>query len=157
MSAMQRTPLKRKRTAGKRRTASACKVLRCKRRIATAELCRTHAVARCDVLARAICRALYGRCARCGETDSLQWSHHLSRRYMNVRWQLANAVMHCVKCHTYLTYHPEEHAAWSEEYVGRDQWERLRTLAFGSDVKFTTTDLAEWLLLLEATAPTEKG
>ena len=168
MSALQRkSPMPRKRKAGKRRTASSCKVRGCTRRIATAELCKTHAIQRCDILARAICREKYDRCARCGSVEQLDWSHHFSRTHMHSRWHPANAVMHCRKCHAYLTYHPDEHTDWIRIFVGGwDEYDNLADIALGEwdesesfrDPKpFTTTDLAEWLLLLEATAPTEKG
>lgn len=80
---------------------------------------------RCDALFSKIVRLRDRRCTACGATDSLQCSHHISRRYLIIRYELSNATTHCVRCHLFFTHSPLEHRRWIEGHIGA---ERLREL-----------------------------
>lgn len=56
-----------------------------------------------------------GHCAFCGTTERLQCAHIVSRRYLGVRWDFANAICLCASCHLRFTHRPLE---WEEYVVG---------------------------------------
>ena len=112
MSALARTPLRKKRPGKPRRVLQECSVGRCKRR-ADQAMCKTHAQQKADSLFAAHIRAR-GRCevaswfpkVEC--RGALQCSHIVSRRYHAIRWSEGNAVSSCAAHHLYTTNHPME-------------------------------------------------
>ena len=46
------------------------------------------------------------RCRRCGINNYLTPAHIISRRHMNIRWDLDNLLTLCFDCHRYLDDHP---------------------------------------------------
>ena len=60
------------------------------------------------------------RCEACGSTESLQCSHHISRRYKLLRWHPLNAACHCATCHYHFTNDPILHGEWIEAHLGDD-------------------------------------
>ena len=73
---------------------------------------RTSLKARCDSLARELCRLLAkGLCARCGGPGS-DWMHRWPRRHHAMRWSMDNCDFGCRKCHTYLDTHPHAKLMW---------------------------------------------
>jgi hypothetical protein len=80
---------------------------------------------RCDALCSKIVRLRDRVCTRCGSPDFLQWSHHLSRRFLVIRYDFDNAVAHCRSCHTYFTHNPDLHALWIIERIGMAKYLEL--------------------------------
>jgi len=69
------------------------------------------------------------RCEACGATEALTCSHHVSRKYMALRWSPDNAVCHCFSCHRIFTDNPLKHADWIREHVGEEMYESLKERA----------------------------
>lgn len=79
---------------------------------------RTSLKARCDALARALCRKLAdGKCARCGGPGS-DWAHRMPRRHHNTRWDMNNCDFLCRKCHRFFTDSPMSFTFWLVERMG---------------------------------------
>lgn len=74
-----------------------------------------------------------GACVKCGATSSLQCAHILSRRYMNTRFDPANAVPLCAGCHVFYTHRPLEWEDWIIERIGADAYQALRVRARSND------------------------
>lgn len=72
-----------------------------------------------DAIFSKVIRSL-GHCEKCGETSNLQCAHIYSRRFLNTRWDLENALCLCYKCHTWGHQRPLDFAKWVEEYIGGD-------------------------------------
>lgn len=76
---------------------------------------RSSLKARCDSLARALCRDLAnGKCARCGGPGS-DWAHRFPRRHHAIRWSMDNCDFLCRPCHQFFTDHPWSFTYWLEE------------------------------------------
>lgn len=149
---MKRTGIRSK--AAKPRTTKTvrCKRQRCSRAVVVGGLCKTHVIEKLDSIVR---HRSYeaGECARCGRTNDLQWSHHLSRRFMHIRWDERNYTVHCRACHVYLTHNPAAHTEWIINAIGLPTYARLMEAAYGSPngrgtrsgtPQFKTADLIEW-------------
>lgn len=92
---------------------------------------------RCDSLFSKIIRLRDGRCVTCGTTEGLQCSHNVSRRYLIVRYDLDNAVTHCVRCHLFYTHNPLEHRKWIESYIGAERLAELEAEALrGTEIRY---------------------
>lgn len=80
---------------------------------------RTGLKAKCDRLARELCRDLAdGKCARCGGPGS-DWAHRMPRRNHSVRWDvLTNSDFLCRKDHRFLTDHPATYFAFIVQQMG---------------------------------------
>ena len=74
---------------------------------------RTSIKARCDSLARELCKKLAkGICAKCGRPGS-DWSHRVSRKHHSVRWDVCgNSDFLCRECHRTFTDRPFAFAEW---------------------------------------------
>jgi hypothetical protein len=73
-------------------------------------------------------------CLECGTREGLQCAHLISRRYSATRWDPANAVTLCFRCHKKFTERPLEWDAWCERYVGGAMpWLELRGRALRSE------------------------
>lgn len=88
---------------------------------------------KCDSLCSQIVRLRDGCCKRCGTTEHLQWSHHVSRAYLVTRYDLGNACAHCRGCHMYFTNHPLEHEEWIIGFIGLDAFADLKRRARSLD------------------------
>lgn len=113
-----------------------CAVLRCSRTPTVLGLCRQDAVAEADRLCRDIVmrRDRY-RCTRCGTTERLQWSHHITRARYWVRWDLLNSTVHCAGCHKLLTEHPLLHHETIVGLISSDALEELMDRCYGPVVE----------------------
>ena len=67
-----------------------------------------------------------GKCDNCKSTFSLQCAHICSRRYLNLRWDVRNAVCLCAKCHVYYTYRPIEWNIWVNKRIGEKVHDGLK-------------------------------
>lgn len=114
---MKRTPLRNKRPTPRTWKCSVCGVnqsgiktcLECKARKGVK---RTNLKAKCDRLARELCRRLAdGKCARCGGEGS-DWAHRFPRRFHNLRWDMRNCDFLCRPCHQFFTDHPSSFHIW---------------------------------------------
>lgn len=108
-----------------------CSVRGCKRRPAVIDLCRHHAIGEADRLFSRFIRARDGRCMACGSTTDLQCSHHITRARLRTRWDTANAVAHCARCHMRFTAHPAAHLAWILDHVSPEIFRVLVEAAYG--------------------------
>lgn len=156
---MKRTELKRtggiksKRAKPRVSKAPLCKRRGCSRRvISTDQLCRYHVIDRCDSIVRHRAYEL-GACSVCGTDRDLQWSHHLSRRFMHIRWDERNYTVHCKGCHYRFTENPDLHTDWILREVGAKTFAWLRDQAFGpldadgrrsGPPPFKTVHLLDW-------------
>lgn len=78
------------------------------------------------------------RCEKCGTSERLTASHHISRRFLALRWEPDNACCHCWPCHTELTYKPHDHYAWIVKFIGEKKFTELRERSRGV-CKLTST------------------
>lgn len=79
---------------------------------------RTSLKARCDAMARELCRLLAGgRCARCGGAGS-DWAHRFPRRHHSLRWSMENCDFLCRDCHQFFTDYPMSFMAWLQDCIG---------------------------------------
>lgn len=148
---VKRTELKRtgiKRKPAKPRTTKTvrCKRQRCSRAVVVGGLCKMHVIEKLDSIVR---HRSYedGPCTRCGRTP-VQWSHHLSRRFMHIRWDPRNYTNHCAPCHVLLTHNPALHTEWIKDFIGEKTYDELMEAAYGKwregTPQFKTSDLIEW-------------
>ncbi|OOR87229.1 HNH endonuclease [Moraxella caviae] len=86
-------------------------------------------------------------CERCGKqyepnSNSLQCSHHFSRRYHNIRYDPDNALALCYHCHVFW-YQKDvpEAARWLEDKIGKDKIDRLIALKNQPQKKPTQSEL----------------
>lgn len=87
----------------------------------------------CDSLCSKIARLTYGACATCGRTDFLQWSHHISRRYLALRYDPLNFTVHCRSCHLFFTRNPLRHEEWIVGYIGEEAYRELKRRALETE------------------------
>lgn len=66
-------------------------------------------------------------CERCGSTKMLQCSHHVSRKFLALRWCPLNACCHCRNCHAELTFSPHNHYEWIIDFIGKDAFDSLKS------------------------------
>ncbi len=82
-----------------------------------------------DVLFSKLVRERAGqRCEACGSTESLQCSHHVSRKYRLLRWHPLNAACHCARCHGLFTDFPVDHGEWIAGHLGAANLATLRAM-----------------------------
>lgn len=135
--------VKRKRRKRKS-TAPRCDVLRCTRRPVRAGLCATHLRQKADAAFSRHIRERDGRCRICNRGPAAQCCHIVSRNYRQVRWNEANAVAGCAKCHVKFTHRPLEWIDWIDATFGDGTYERLRREALDGTADWR--DLAaEWI------------
>lgn len=88
-------------------------------------------IAEADKLCREYVFARDGyRCVLCGATDSLQWSHLISRVKTATRWIPENSTCMCMRCH--YKHHkqgPEEYVLWYIHTYGLESYEELVRLS----------------------------
>ena len=78
-----------------------------------------------DVLFSKIVRD-QGVCDKCGGHDNLQCAHVISRKYLQTRWDLENALCLCVKCHLYWAHkEPHEFVRWFDDKFGGKLYDEL--------------------------------
>ena len=69
-------------------------------------------------------------CENCGfKSDDpylMQWSHHLSCKYLSIRWNPHNACNHCATCHERFTGDPVAHRNEIIKLIGEGQYQILR-------------------------------
>ena len=83
-------------------------------------------IARMDKLFSEIIRS-QGVCDRCGSTKNLQCAHVLSRRHLQTRWDLENAIPLCVSCHIFWQHkEPHEFVHWFDGKYGGKLYETLK-------------------------------
>jgi len=97
----------------------------------------------CDKLFSEIVRSA-GLCARCGESEYrlLQCAHIYSRKFNSVRFDEANAVCLCARCHRWGHDNPPEFIDWVEHLVD------LKTLRVKKN-RVSKMKLHDWLELEE--------
>lgn len=79
---------------------------------------RTTLKARCDALARALCKRLAGgKCARCGGVGT-DWAHRFPRRHHALRWSMSNCDLLCRPCHQFFSDHPATFHEWLAVRIG---------------------------------------
>lgn len=108
---------------------------------------RTSLKARCDAMARELCRLLAGgRCARCGGPGS-DWAHRFPRRHHSLRWSMSNCDFLCRPCHNYLGTHPAEAFQWlSRRGVDVIALERIANEPWDKDYSRVISELSSALL-----------
>ncbi len=90
---------------------------------------RTSLKARCDALARELCRRLADeKCARCGGPGS-DWAHRFPRRFHALRWSMLNCDFLCRPCHVFFTDHPATFISWLTVKIGTQTVEELEKIA----------------------------
>lgn len=71
-----------------------------------------------------------GTCDHCSSTSNLQCAHVLSRRHLQTRWDLENALCLCTKCHIFWQHkEPHEFVRWFDKKFGGKLYEELRRRA----------------------------
>ena len=70
-----------------------------------------------------------GCCFRCQSKEYLQCAHIVSRRYLQVRWDVNNSICLCRACHHWAHMHPVEWEAWLERTFGKRYIKRLKDKA----------------------------
>lgn len=71
------------------------------------------------------------RCVLCNSTETLQWSHLISRKKISTRWDPINSVCMCARCH--YRHHmqgPEYFTIWFLQTYGEDVYEQLVRKAY---------------------------
>lgn len=124
-----RTPIRPKRLTSRRLPAKVCARLRCRRRQAVLDLCKTHAAKEAYALFSLLIRARDKRCQKCGTTRALQCAHLLSRRHRPTAWDEANAVALCASCHKRFTESPAAWNEWMKARLGGARFWRLHARA----------------------------
>lgn len=67
-----------------------------------------------------------GKCLKCGNTSSLQAAHILSRKNLNIRFDLENGLTLCIRCHLYWAHkEPIEFTKWVEYHLGKKKVDEL--------------------------------
>lgn len=90
---------------------------------------RTSLRARCDTLARTLCRLMAGGlCARCGGPGS-DWAHRMPRRFLSVRWDADNCDFLCRKCHDWFGRNPFAFKDWLVVRMGSNELSALEERA----------------------------
>lgn len=95
----------------------------------TEALCRRHAIAEADRLARiAVMLRDRGRCRSCGaEGNSLDWAHIVTRASgVYIRWDVDAAVALCRGCHGTFTAQPSSFARFIAQTFDPEHMNRLR-------------------------------
>ena len=130
-----RRKAKRKTLAEKKklRPASYCSESRCRRAALHIGRCGTHATALLDGMFSRLIRERDGKCERCGTTERLQCAHVHSRRYMNTRWNLLNAMALCVGCHKWQTERVLEGQDFFIDRLGVHAYAELRRMALSNE------------------------
>lgn len=134
---MKHTPITKKRPTPRKWTCGLCHTkttgkscLECKTRKTTT---RTGLKAKCDRLARELCRRLAdGKCARCGGPGS-DWAHRMVRRFHAVRWDMQNCDYLCRPCHQWFGDHPASFVAWLSTRVDVEDLERRANSVWNKD------------------------
>lgn len=68
-----------------------------------------------------------GECEHCGNKDTLQCSHVISRKYYHTRWDPENAIALCYKCHIHWNHkEPHEFVRWFDKKFGGELYEELK-------------------------------
>lgn len=112
-------------------TAARCIRQRCKTRPEYEGLCPKHLTKQLDFLFGRLIHMRDPFCMRCGGTNRLECSHHITRGQHGTRWDPDNACLHCAACHVYLTDRPALHVEWIIEYVGQEKYDELLDKAYG--------------------------
>lgn len=151
---MKRSPMPRKRKTPRRTLSPRCTVRGCKQIARIDTFCRKHAILWCDAACRALVFQTEDRCAACGSREALQWSHHIKRGVMPIRWDYpANSCLHCSKCHLRFTRSHVLHTDWIRRYVGEAAYARLVAADLGpllpdgsraGTPHFSDDDLSDW-------------
>ena len=82
-----------------------------------------------DISFSKIVRAL-GVCEHCLSTQNLQCAHVLSKRHLQTRFDLENALCLCVRCHIYWAHkEPHEFVKWFDDKFGGELYDELRQRA----------------------------
>lgn len=151
-SSQVRRPAKRRTTKGKGGDRST-------RRRTTRKDKRTTLQKKCDALFSKLVRLRDRVCVRCGSAEFLQCSHHLSRRFLIIRFDFDNAVAHCRSCHTLFTRNPDEHTLWIINRIGMEKFMQLHELRlqgtrerYRPDYHAILADLKEKLEQMEVVA-----
>ena len=71
-----------------------------------------------------------GKCMFCGKTGRLEANHILSRAHMATRWNIANGIALCFRCHHIGFHHdPVSGAEKVREIIGENLYRELYALA----------------------------
>ena len=128
----RRTPLARKTIRRGRPKRAYCTIRGCKRRpYIGGEWCISHAKSLADRLFSVYIKHRDEFCQRCGSTQNLDCSHHITRGRLATRYDPQNAVAHCRACHLLFTHTPALHTEWIVRRLGQYQWELLLDRAYG--------------------------
>lgn len=113
----------------------------------------------CDGLALKILRIKQkGRCQRCGSaSNSCNWHHIFSRRYLNTRWDEDNLLLLCFGCHFNFAHSKiEEFRDWVIERKGEVKYMLLKKKAL-SISSFKIGDLKMIKVYLEQELRQKEG
>ena len=127
---MKRTPIKRKRATPRRNTMPRCETRGCTNIARIQGLCKKHAMAKADRLAREIVMQRDKVCRLVGTVEGhkclgpLSWCHVHSRSYHTIRHDPRNAVIMCSRGHQGMTLHPLEWEQWCRDHG--IPWDSLR-------------------------------
>lgn len=124
-------PVRRQDKASKKRPVSRRRVV--KKKPKTRQKTRTQLRNRCDSVCSKIVRLRDGRCQQCGGTTALQWSHHVSRRYLYTRYWMENACAHCARCHLFFTHRPVQHEEFISAHIGESTLRIIKGCALYGD------------------------
>lgn len=90
-------------------------------------------IKKCDIVFSKIVRSL-GKCERCGRDTNLQCAHIMSRRHLQTRHDLTNAICLCYSCHLHWAHkEPFEFVAWVNKKYGEDTYEQIRKKSMGKE------------------------
>jgi hypothetical protein len=84
-----------------------------------------------DALTGEAVKARDGQCRSCGADGPLDWAHCHSRRYRSIRWDLANSVALCRRCHARYTSEPTAWEQWCRD--NGVPWDSLRYVALNGE------------------------
>jgi 5-methylcytosine-specific restriction endonuclease McrA len=174
MSAMARTPLKRRRTGKPRRTGTAkCAYSdRCKTfpRVIVTEserLCLRHATWTADKLVGDYVKARDRRCVLAESFtfgnkgcsgSTLYWCHLIPKgRYGATRWIPENAITACAAHHKSFDENPLAKENWCADYLGSGAWEDLRETALLGSGMSVADVIVEYRALAAAATPSGEG
>ena len=125
---MKRSAIKKKRATPRRNKMPRCETRGCTNIARIQGLCKKHAMAKADRLAREIVMQRDNGCMAVSDghvcNGPLQWCHVWSRSYHVIRHDPRNALSMCASAHARYTHNP---AAW--EQFCRDRgipWDSLR-------------------------------
>jgi hypothetical protein len=73
-----------------------------------------------------------GECERCGNTETLQCAHFISRANLQIRWDKDNANCFCAGCHFWSHQRPDGFVEFMQQKLGEKRYKALRERSMGA-------------------------